>query len=60
MKVANIGDKVIINKNLKSGRVIGKVTYKGGRVVYHVRLIDSITKKITGDFVYTGKQLTVC
>lgn len=53
-----IGSRVTVNKNLKSGRVVGRVI-RNDDVVYYVRLIDFITKKILGDFVYTEKQLSI-
>lgn len=57
MKSIEVGDKVVVNKNLKSGYAIGKIQ-SNDKILYHVRLIDFITKKILGIFVYTEKQLT--
>ena len=53
-----IGSKVTVNKNLKSGRVVGRVI-RNDDVIYYVRLVDFITNKILGDFVYTEKQLSI-
>ena len=58
MKSIEVGDKVVVNKNLKSGYVVGKIQ-SNDKILYHVRLIDFITQKILGIFVYTEKQLTV-
>lgn len=57
MKSIEVGDKVVVNKNLKSGYVVGKIQ-SNDKILYHVRLIDFITQKILGIFVYTEKQLT--
>lgn len=57
MKSIEVGNKVVVNKNLKSGYVVGKIQSKD-KILYHVRLIDFITQKILGVFVYTEKQLT--
>lgn len=53
-----MGSNVTVNKNLKSGRVVGRVI-RNDDVIYYVRLVDFITKKILGDFVYTEKQLSI-
>lgn len=45
-----VGDEVIINKNLKTGRIIGKSITKNN-VNYIVRIVSE------GNFVYTEKQL---
>lgn len=57
MKSIEVGDKVVVNKNLKSGYVVGKIQ-SNDKILYHVRLIDFITQKILGIFVYTENQLT--
>jgi len=57
MKNIKVGDKVVVSKNLKRGYVVGKIQ-NNDKVLYHVRLIDFITQKILGIFVYTEKQLT--
>lgn len=51
-----VGCKVTVNKNLKSGRVVGKIE-QNNKILYYVRLIDFSTKKIIGDFVYTKKTI---
>lgn len=57
MKNIEVGDKVTINKNLKKGYVVGKLK-RDNKILYHVRVIDSITQKILGIFVYTEMQIT--
>lgn len=57
MKNIEVGDKVTINKNLKKGYVVGKFK-RDNKILYHVRVIDSITQKILGIFVYTEMQIT--
>lgn len=58
MNKIETGNKVTIKKNLKSGRVVGKIK-QGDNTVYFVRIEDCATKKIVRDFVYTYKQLTI-
>lgn len=58
MKKIEVGDKVTVNKNFKSGYVVGKFK-NNDKTLYHVRLTDSISQKILGIFVYTEKQLIV-
>ena len=53
-----IGKRISVNKNLKSGYIVGKIK-RNEKIVYIVRLIDFVTKKIIGDFIYTEKQITV-
>lgn len=58
MAAIKIGSKVTVNKNLKSGRVVG-IGRQHDNTIYYVRFTDLMIKKIIGDFVYTEKQLTV-
>lgn len=53
-----LGKKVIINRNLKSGDIVGKVKSKD-KILYVVRLKDHETKESLGDYIYTEKQITV-
>lgn len=39
-----VGCKITVNKNLKSGRVVGKIE-QNNKILYYVRLIDFSTKK---------------
>ena len=56
MKNIRVGDRVTVNRTFKSGYVVGKIQ-KSDKTLFHVRIIDSITKKTMGTFVYTEKQL---
>lgn len=48
----NVGDNVIINKNLKRGKIVGKQIKKYG-CVFEVQLSGS-----TKSFIYIEKQLS--
>ncbi|MEE1255625.1 MAG: hypothetical protein UHN47_03820 [Lachnospiraceae bacterium] len=56
MKNINVGDRVTVSRNFRSGHVVGKIQ-NSDKTLFHVRIIDTITKKSLGTFVYTEKQL---